>query len=146
VRLCDRLRVLGLMGGHYTVQKVCRMDAKSMLLNEKLESLLKQASTVVSELQRLEQGSSIPHFDEIELPAHELGQRLSRMIQSERTCEVAIAEKTQIACPDCSRQCKVEVQRRTVNSMDGPIEVAETTAQCRHCRRSFFPSAYRDGI
>jgi hypothetical protein len=30
--------------------------------------------------------------------------------------------------------------------MDGPIEVAETTAQCRHCRRSFFPSAYRDGI
>lgn len=134
------------MGGHYTVQKVCRMDAKSTLLNEKLESLLKQASTVASELQMLEQGSSTPHFDEIELPAHELGQRLSRMIQSERTCEVAIAAKTQIACPDCSRQCKVEVQRRTVNSMDGPIEVAETTAQCRHCRRSFFPSAYRDGI
>jgi len=144
--LCDRLRVLGLMGGHYTVQKVCRMDAKSTLLNEKLESLLKQASAVASELQSHEQGSATPHFDEIELPAHELGQRLSRMIQSDRTCEVAIAEKSQIACPDCSRQCKVEVQRRTVNSMDGPIEVAETTARCRHCRRSFFPSAYCDGI
>lgn len=134
------------MGGHSPVLKGSRMDAKSILLREKLETLLKQASTVASELQSIEQGSEIPHFDEIELPAHDLGQRLSRMIQSDRACEVALAEKTQMACPDCSRQCQVEVQRRTVNSMDGPIEIAETIAKCRPCRRSFFPSADRDGI
>jgi hypothetical protein len=146
VGLCDRLRGLGSMGGRYSVWKGSRMDAKSTLLNEKLESLLKQAAAVASELQSLEQGCGTPHFDEIELPAHDLGQRFSRMIQSDRTCEVAIAEKTQIACPDCSRWCKVEVQRRTVNSMDGPIEIAEAVAKCRRCRRSFFPSAGRDGI
>jgi hypothetical protein len=134
------------MGGHYAVQKGSRMDAKSTLLNEKLESLLKQSAAVASELQSIEQGSETPHFDEIELPAHDLGQRLSRMIQSDRACEVAIAEKMQVPCPDCSRQCKVEVQHRTVNSMDGPIEIAETVAKCRRCRRSFFPSADRDGI
>ncbi len=143
---CVRLRDMGPVGGRYFILEGSRMDAKSTLLNEKLESLLKQAAAVASELQGLEQASGTPHFDEIELPAHDLGQRLSRMIQSGRTCEVAIAEKTHCACPDCSRLCKVEVEHRTVNSMDGPIELAETVAKCRHCRRSFFPSTGRDGI
>ena len=110
------------------------MDAKSTLLNAKLESLLKQAAAVASQLQGIEQGSGTPHYDEIELPAHDLGQRLSRMIQSDRATEIAIAEKTQTACPDCSRPCPVEVQHRTVSSMDGPIEIAESIAKCRRCR------------
>lgn len=134
------------MGGRFSVLEGNRMDAKSTLLKERLESLLQQAAAVASELQGIEQGSGTPHYDEIELPAHELGQRLSRMIQSDRTAEIAIAEKTQTACPDCSRPCPVEVRRRTVGSMDGPIEIAESIAQCRHCRRSFFPSACRAGV
>jgi hypothetical protein len=28
-----------------------------------------------------------------------------------------------------------------VHSMDGPVELIETVAHCRRCRRSFFPSA-----
>jgi hypothetical protein len=35
----------------------------------------------------------------------------------------------------------VEVSRREVHSMDGPVELIETVAHCRRCRRSFFPSA-----
>lgn len=134
------------MGYRFSAMDGRRMDAKSTLLSQKLESLLSQAAAVAAELQGLEQGKETPHFDQIELPAHALGQRLSRMIQSERACEVAVAEKNQTTCPDCSRRCKVEVHRRTVNSMDGPIEVAETVAKCRRCRRSFFPSEGRDGI
>jgi hypothetical protein len=122
------------------------MDAKSTLLNERLESLLQQAAAVAAELQGIEQGSGTPHYDEIELPAHDLGQRLSRIIQSGRAAEIALAEKSQAACPDCSRRCQVEVQHRKVNSMDGPVAIAETVAQCRHCRRSFFPSAGCDGV
>ncbi len=126
------------MGGRFSVLEGNRMDAKSTLLKERLESLLKQAAAVASQLQGIEQGSGTPHYDEIELPAHELGQRLSRMIQSDRATEIAIAEKTQTACPDCSRPCRVEVQHRTANSMDGPIEIAESIAKCRHSQAVFF--------
>jgi uncharacterized Fe-S radical SAM superfamily protein PflX len=71
---------------------------------------------------RVEQGKETSHFDQIELSAHALEQRLSRMIQSERACEVAVAEKILTTCPNCSRRCRVEVHRRTVNSIDGPID------------------------
>ena len=53
------------------------MDAKRTELEAKLEDCLKQASAVAAQLQGLEQDGSTPHFDQIELPAHELGQRLS---------------------------------------------------------------------
>ncbi len=122
------------------------MDAKSTLLKQKLDDLLSQAAAVASELQGIEQGTQTPHYDQIELPAHALGQRLSRMIQAERACEVAIAQPVQSACPDCSRMCNVTTEQRTVNSMDGPIEITETIAKCRHCRRSFFPSTHRHGL
>jgi len=121
------------------------MDARHDRLQKKLEDLLKQASAVAVELQGVEQGSQTPHFDQIELPAHALGQRLSRMIQSERACEVAASSLSDAACPDCGRKCPVRTKSREVHSMDGPLELVETVAKCRHCRRSFFPSAGRTG-
>lgn len=122
------------------------MDAKQQRLQKKLEDLLVQASQVATELQGLEQGSGTPHYDQIELPAHALGQRLSRMVQSERAREIAAAGLADAACPACGRQCAVQTQTREVHSMDGPMELLETVAKCRHCRRSFFPSAGRAGV
>lgn len=117
------------------------MDAKEAHLEEKLASLLKQASQVAAELQAVEQGPGTPHYDQIEGAAHEVGQRLSRSIQSVRTSEVAADGQAQVACPDCQRTCRVETKRREVHSMDGPVKLVETVAHCRRCRRSFFPSA-----
>lgn len=117
------------------------MDAKRTALEAKLEDYLKQASAIAAELQALEQGRQTPHFDQIELPAHEVGQRLSRLIQTTRAREVAAEGLQSVPCPDCGRLCNVETQQREVQSMDGPIELTETMAQCRPCRRSFFPSA-----
>lgn len=121
------------------------MDAKQDRLQKKLDDLLKQASAVAVELQGIEQGHETPHYDQIELPAHALGQRFSRMIQSERTRAVAASGLADAACPDCGRQCRVQTKSRNVHSMDGPLELLETVAKCRHCRRSFFPSAGRVG-
>lgn len=121
--------------------------AKTAALKEKLDKCLAQATSIACELQAIEQGGETPHYDDIELPAHALGQRFSRMIQTERSCEVALNEAEQVACPDCSNRGKakakrrVEIKRRTVNSMDGPTEIAEATAKCPRCRRAFFPSA-----
>ena len=116
------------------------MDAKVRQLNEKLEFHLKESSRIAAELQAIEQGDGVPHFDEIEVPAHELGKKLSRAIQGERAREVALQELGRVYCPDCKKQCRVEIEMRDVHSMDGPIELTEPVAHCRRCRRSFFPS------
>lgn len=98
---------------------------------------------MAAELQGLEQGSGTPHYDQIEMPAHALGQEFSRRIQSARAREVAAAgvAAAEACCPQCGRKCRVETMKREVHSVDGPLEVVETLAKCRPCRRSFFPSA-----
>ena len=101
------------------------MDAKEMLLKEKLESLLTQASKAAAELQALKQGDSTPHFDVIELPAHDLGTRLSRAIHEERARELALSKLKGTRCIDCNQLCKIELEVRNVNSMDGSIELTE---------------------
>jgi hypothetical protein len=121
------------------------MDAKQKRLQKKLDDLLKQASAVAAELQGVEQGSETPHYDQIELPAHALGQRFSRLIQGERSRAVAASGLADAACPDCGRKCRVQTKSREVHSLDGPLELVETVAECRRCRRSFFPSAGRIG-
>lgn len=117
------------------------MDANQNLLDEKLADLLKQAADVAAQIQAQEQGPGTPHFDQIEIPAHEVGQRLSQMIQSTRATDVALQRAGRMKCPDCGKECHVEPTRRQVHSMDGPIELTESVAHCRRCRRSFFPSA-----
>ena len=122
------------------------MDAAETQLKEKLEHYLKEATRIAAEIQALEQGDQVPHFDQIELPAHELGQRFSRAIQEERAREVALKELGRVQCPECKKQCKIDLEPRPVTSMDGPIELSEPVAHCRRCRRSFFPSACGDGV
>ena len=122
------------------------MDAKEQQLEEKLEFHLQQASAAAVELQVFRQGDGVPHYDDIELPAHETGKRLSRAIQGERARELALREVGEVRCPDCKQQCKVEIEVRNVHSMDGPIELTEPVAHCRRCRRSFFPSTKRAGV
>lgn len=117
------------------------MDAKQARLDEKLANLLRQAADVAAAMQGVEQGPGTPHYDQIEGSAHEAGQRFSRMIQETRAREVAAEELAPRTCPDCGRERPVETKDRTVHSMDGPVELTETVAHCRRCRRSFFPSA-----
>ncbi len=116
------------------------MDAKQKELEDKLAGILSQAAGVASQLQALKQGAETPHYDQIEMPAHELGQRLSRMVQLERVGEISAAHATQTQCPECRNKCPVESNSRQVTSVDGPVELLEAVAFCRHCRRSFFPS------
>lgn len=122
------------------------MDADQAALREKLDRHLEEATRLAAEIQALEQGDGVPHFDQIEMPAHELGQRFSRAIQEERAREVALQQLGRVYCPDCKKQCRVEIEPREVSSIDGPIELTEPVAHCRRCRRSFFPSADPTGV
>jgi hypothetical protein len=117
------------------------MDAKQAGLERNLAEILKRAADVACQIQAIEQGPGTPHYDQIECPAHEVGQRLSRMVQTNRAGEVAAEQPTEIACPDCEQACHVGIKKREVHSMDGPVELIETVAHCGRCRRDFFPSA-----
>ena len=117
------------------------MDAKQVELEKKLAEILKRAADVSCQIQVAEQGPGTPHYDQIENPAHEVGQRLSQIIQSTRTGDVAADQQPTVDCPDCGKSCHVETNCRDIHSMDGPVELTETVAHCRRCRRSFFPSA-----
>lgn len=121
------------------------MDAKQVELEAELREHLRRASEVACRLQKLEQGRGTPHYDQIESAAHDVGQKLSRMVQQERTGELAAEQSREATCPQCRNKCPVSTEARQVTSVDGPVELMESVAFCTCCRRSFFPSAQSFG-
>ena len=121
------------------------MDAKQVELEAELREHLRRASEVACRLQKLEQGRGTPHCDQIESAAHDVGQKLSRMVQQERTGELAAEQSREATCPQCRNKCPVSTEARQVTSVDGPVELMESVAFCTCCRRSFFPSAQSFG-
>lgn len=116
------------------------MDGKQAALEARMESLLRELAAVKAELDRGEAGE-VPHYSEIESSAHNLGRRLSQAIQQERMLHLAGSAGHKAKCPDCGCFCRLELEQRTITSMDGPADICEPVARCKRCQRSFFPSA-----
>lgn len=118
------------------------MDAQRMAREEEKRRLLERLAEIEIEQQR-EAGmfESVPHYSLLEQAARGLGQELSRITQQRSAREVAAASKSTAGCPGCGQECLVEMSKRTVTSLDGPVEVIEPVAHCPACRRDFFPSA-----
>lgn len=123
------------------------MDAARQARQEEKERLLARLAELTVE-EQVEQGVFLetPHYSIIELTARQLGRELSQQAQQRAAREVAAQCPAATACPTCSSSCGVEMQDRTVSSIDGPVELIEPVAYCRECRRSFFPSASGDGL
>jgi hypothetical protein len=123
------------------------MDGTTSALKEKLDRLLKEAAEVSVALARADgtiQG--IPHDSRIEARAHELGQQLSREIQARQSGEL-VRERTATApCPNCRARCELDIKKRTVTSIDGPVEMPELEGSCPDCRRAFFPRQRSAGV
>jgi hypothetical protein len=118
------------------------MDGKTENLKEKLERLLRETAETAADLQAAERGSGKPvHFSRIEAAAHEVGSQLSCRIQERAAREVAADSPEEAPCPACGISCRLSIERRTINSTDGPIVVWEPCGHCTRCRRDFFPSA-----
>ena len=122
------------------------MDAAQQARADRKKELLTELAELMVE-EQVEEGVFLetPHYSVIELAAMKLGRELSREAQERGAREVAASCGAQATCPTCQSQCPVEVKIREVKSIDGPVELAETVAYCRKCRRSFFPSASSDG-
>jgi hypothetical protein len=122
------------------------MGATQQAREEKKRELLTQLAELMVE-EQVEQGLFLetPHYSIIERQAVTLGRELSRQAQERAAREIAANCEAEVACPDCESTCEVETNTREVISIDGPVQLTETVAHCRRCRRSFFPSACGDG-
>lgn len=122
------------------------MDAAQQARMAKKKELLSQLAEIMIE-EQVEEGVFLgtPHYSVIELAARNLGRKLSREAQERGAREVAANCEAEATCPTCQTSCRVEVKGRQVKSIDGPVQLTESVANCRKCRRSFFPAANSDG-
>jgi len=122
------------------------MDAKQLARQVRKKQLLRELAEIhCQERKELGVFAETPHYGDIERAAADLGKQLSCEVQELATRKIVADSPTQAACPTCGAMCDVTAKRRTVESIDGPVELTETVANCRRCRRSFFPSADGDG-
>jgi hypothetical protein len=123
------------------------MEAENQARQQRKRELLRELAELhLEDMEEAGNFDQTPHFGVIERAASELGKQLSRETMERASREVAAGGEAQALCPTCGTVCDVTVRRRTVKSMDGPVELTEAVAECRRCRRSFFPSADGDGI
>lgn len=120
--------------------------AKEARERKKKELLLELAELMIQD--QVEDGVFLgtPHYSVIEIAAMNLGRELSQKAQERAAREVAANCEAQAACPRCQTLCDVRVQKREVASLSGPLELAETVADCPQCQRSFFPSTGGVGL
>lgn len=122
------------------------MDAKSGTLQQRKRQLLRElAGLQVEEMVEAGDFDRTPHFGRLERAAAELGGLLCRETLEQASREAAAGGPIQVACPICGLSCAVATKTRTVKGVAGPVELTEAVADCRRCRRSFFPSADGDG-
>ena len=118
------------------------MDARQEKLVREFQDSLKATAAAAVALQRAQHDfSSTPHYSLIENSAHDAGVRLSCLVQAQQAALVAAGAGTTAECPCCQKICHVTTKTRDVKSIDGDVELAEATAYCSKCERSFFPSA-----
>lgn len=123
------------------------MDGQLANATQKLDEALKAAADAAAALQRLSpEHKGVPHYSIIENAAHDVGIRLSCLIQRERIGDVAAEAGPRAACPGCQKLCNVDCEPRTVKSIDGEVEVIEPRTRCSRCERDFFPSTHGAGV
>jgi len=93
-------------------------------------------------------GIDVRDLLEREVPFHVLetaGHALGRAVAQATTERLALARAEHLSgpqpCPTCGQQCPLLHRERTLETIDGPIELHEPVCHCSACRRDFFPSA-----
>jgi hypothetical protein len=80
-------------------------------------------------------------FAALEEAGHRFGRAMAR-ITTERLALARAERMTEPQpCPTCARRCPLDHRERELETLDGPVELAEPACHCSACRRDFFPSA-----
>lgn len=117
------------------------MDARLTTIQKEQDQLFQRLAELQVEQLHLEGVfDQVPHFSNLEGAAHQLGLAVSRAAQQRASREVAARSPATSHCPECGQESAVTTIKRTVMSLDGPIEILEPSCHCSACRRAFFPS------
>ena len=87
-----------------------------------------------------------PHghtFRDIERAAHEVGRRVATRLTEASLATHAADQPDHAPCPACGGGCRLTRKKRSVTTVDGPVDYAEPASHCLACRRDFFPDAPR---
>lgn len=112
----------------------------------------------VAKLSEQEWQTFLELADRLEIPVRELldkevrftaleaaGHKLGRAIAQITTERLALARAQRLtepqSCPTCGDLCPLVHQERELETIDGPMDLAEPVCHCPACRRDFFPSA-----
>ena len=79
-------------------------------------------------------------FNQIEELAGEGARALVQGMVREAVWKQGLALGDAQPCPTCGKECRVEWNKRTVQSRYGEVEIPEPCCHCHRCRRDFFPS------
>ena len=109
--------------------------------DEKVRLLNRLAELLVEEQRDLGTFQRAPHLCELETVSLDLAKRLGCVSLMRAVAETAAECGTKVSCPTCDQVCQVEMTKREINSLSGPVTLMEPTAYCPACRRDFFPSA-----
>ena len=112
----------------HVIQKLQRLFAETAELAVESDPAFKDAKRT-------------PHYSKIEEAAHRIARQMSWQIQERLMREIAAERPTDASCPECGRVCELEQSLRTIQSIDGFVELLEWKGYCPRCRRAFFPSA-----
>jgi hypothetical protein len=80
-------------------------------------------------------------FHVLESTGHALGRAVAQATTERLTLARAEHLSGPQPCPTCGSSCALTHRRRTLTTVDGPIELSEPCCHCPACRRDFFPSA-----
>jgi hypothetical protein len=117
------------------------MDGELAELHAKLDHLLEQAAAISVALSRADGTiKGVPHYSVIEEHAHQLGRRLSRLVQVQQAKQAVTSQPRQHHCPHCGSLCDLAISQRKMTSIDGKMAFPDLVGHCGKCRRDFFPS------
>lgn len=82
-------------------------------------------------------------FAEIEQFGHRVGRMLARGVDARLTQQHSQQFGQEQSCPACQSHCLDgrERKRRSLQTVDGEVPLAEPVFHCPVCHRDFFPSA-----
>jgi len=80
-------------------------------------------------------------FSELEAAGHKLGRAVAQAATERLAWSRAERMTGPQPCPTCGRSCPLVRRERDLETLDGPVELAEPVCHCSACRRDFFPSA-----
>jgi hypothetical protein len=80
-------------------------------------------------------------FHVLEAAAHALGRAVAQATTERLTLARAERLSEPQPCPTCGQQSPLLHRERSLETIDGPIDLHEPVCHCSACRRDFFPSA-----